>query len=465
MNTRADKSANWQRWLFAGLIVAFLWVIATRFAEIQRLAGTLSAGNWFWMAAAIALELAYHVGFAALFKRAFDVTDVDSSLRGLIPIAFAFLFVNTTTASGGTAGLALFVDDVRRRGGSAARATAGTLLAHAANYGMFAAILSLSLFFLYQQHDLTGLELASALILFALVAVLAGTLLLGWRWPAALRRLLHAVQRGVNRLGGWVKRPSLLPNTWAETNAADFIEAAAAIARHPRRLGHVLLGALLVHLLHVGVLLCIFLAFDQPVTPGILLAGYTISILFMIVSPTPNGIGVVETVVPLMYSSLGVTADKGFVITFAFRGITFWIPMLIGFVLLRQLRMFRGPGRTLADSGQVRLLAVLTALMGAVNLLTAVQPTLLAPIAGLTRLSPVAVREGSRITAVLTGFILLILARGLWRHKRAAWWLTLIVLLVAVASHLLQPDPAAALLGSLLAAYLIAQRNHFHALS
>ncbi|MEZ4646111.1 MAG: hypothetical protein R3E31_25890 [Chloroflexota bacterium] len=51
------------------------------------------------------------------------------------------MFANTTTASGGTAGLALFVDDIRRRGGSAARATAGTLLAHTANYGMFAVLL------------------------------------------------------------------------------------------------------------------------------------------------------------------------------------------------------------------------------------------------------------------------------------------------------------------------------------
>ncbi|MCA9974691.1 MAG: flippase-like domain-containing protein, partial [Anaerolineales bacterium] len=345
---------GWQRWLFAGLVIAFLWVLARRFAEIQQLIGTLIQGDWPWIVTAITLEVAYYVAFAALFKSAFDLIEIPTRLRDLIPIAFAFLFANTTTASGGTAGLALFVDDIRRRGGSAARATAGTLLAHTANYGMFAVLLLVGLSFLFLQKDLTGLEVVSALIMFLLVLALCGVLVLGLRWPQALRRLLHGIQQLVNRVGRWVKRPYLLPETWAEKNANDFIAAAQAIANHPRRLGKLIGLALLIHSIHVLVLLALFLAFHQAVSPGVLLAGYTISVLFMIVSPTPNGIGVVETVVPLMYSSLGIPSETGIVITFAFRGITFWIPMVVGFILLRQLGMFGGAGRSLAESGQVR---------------------------------------------------------------------------------------------------------------
>ncbi len=463
--TKGKRKFGWQRWLFTGLIVAFLWLLAQRFADIQKLVGTLAQGSWWWIAAALVLEIVYYISFAALFKSAFALINIKTQLRHLVPIAFAFLFVNTTTASGGTAGLALFIDDIRRRGDSVARATAGTLLAHTANYGIFALLLGLGLIYLYAQHDLTGLEIISASILFLLVVALCSTLILAWRWPNLLLRLLYRLQRMVNGVGRWVKRPYLLPETWAEQNAADFIAAAEAIAARPLRLGPVILLALGTHVVQTGVLLSLFFAFGMTVTPGILLAGYTISMLFMIVSPTPNGIGVVETVLPLMYASLGVPVDQGAVVTFAFRGVTFWVPLLIGFMLLRQLQMFGGRGRTLAESGQARLAAVLTALMGVVNVLSAVQPALLEPVAALAELSPIAMRESGRVTAVFTGFMLLLLARGLWRHKRAAWWLTLAILSVAMVGHLLQDDIAALTLTILLVIYLISQRSHFHALS
>lgn len=466
MTTSTSKrKSGWRRWLFTALVVAFLWLLAQRFADIQKLIGTLAEGNRWWIAAALALEIVYYVGLAALFRSAFALIDIKTQLRHLVPIAFASLFVNTTTTSGGTAGLALFIDDIRRRGESAARATAGTLLAHTANYGIFALLLGMGLVYLYAQHDLTGLEIASAVILFLLVVLLCSTLLLGWRWPGLLRRLLTGLQHTVNRVGRWLKRPYLLPETWAEQNAGDFIAAAEAVAAHPSQLGVIILLALGMHLVQMAVLLSLFFAFGQTISPGVLLAGYTISLLFMIVSPTPNGIGVVEAVVPLMYAALDVPVDQGVIITFAFRGVTFWVPMLTGFLLLRQLQMFGGRGRTLAESGQARLASVLTALMGLINVLSAVHPALLTPIAALAELSPIAMRESGRVTAVFTGFMLLLLARGLWRYKRAAWWLTLAILSVAIVAHLLQGDTTALTLAVFLVIYLLSQRSHFHALS
>ena len=463
--TTGTRKSGWQRWLFTGLVIAFLWLLAQRFADIQRLVGTLAQGSRWWIAAALVLEMAYYISLAALFQSAFALINIKTQLRHLVPIAFAFLFVNTTTTSGGTAGLALFIDDIRRRGDSAARATVGTLLAHTANYGIFALLLGVGLYYLYAQHDLTGLEIISAVILFLLVVALCSTLILGWRWPSMLLRLLGVLQRVVNGVGRWLKRPYILPETWAEQSADDFIAAAEAIAARPSRLGIIILLALGTHVLQMAVLLSLFFAFGQPVSPGLLLSGYTMSLLFMIVSPTPNGIGVVEAVVPLMYASLGMAVDQGVIITFAFRGVTFWVPMLTGFLLLRQLQMFGGRGRTLAESGQARLASVLTALMGLINVISAIQPSLLEPIAALTQFSPLTVQESGRVTAVFTGFMLLLLARGLWRHKRAAWWLSLIILVIAIGAHLLQGDNQALTLTALLLIYLVSQRSHFHALS
>jgi len=70
---------------------------------------------------------------------------------------------------------------------------------------------------------------------------------------------------------------------------------------------------------------------------------------------------------------------------------------------------------------EVHVSALLTALMGIVNLSSAVQPALRNRLAIIETIIPLAIRHGSRITSALAGFGLLLLASSLWRRKRVAW--------------------------------------------
>ena len=82
-------------------------------------------------------------------------------------------------------------------------------------------------------------------------------------------------------------------------------------------------------------------AFGAHLHPGVLVAGYAVGILFWLVAITPSGIGVVEGVMALVFTTLGVPGEQSTVIALAFRGMTFWLPLVIGFVLLRRSRAFR----------------------------------------------------------------------------------------------------------------------------
>jgi len=85
------------------------------------------------------------------------------------------------------------------------------------------------------------------------------------------------------------------------------------------------------------VLYIIFLAFKVDFSAGTLVAGYSLSTLLAVVSPTPAGIGVVEGTMPLVLSSLRVPIGAATVITLAYRGVTFWMPFLLGIPALRLL--------------------------------------------------------------------------------------------------------------------------------
>lgn len=115
---------------------------------------------------------------------------------------------------------------------------------------------------------------------------------------------------------------------------------------------------------------------------------------------------------------------------------------------------------------QPRLLALLTAAMGMVNMFSAVTPAVTERAAILEIFSPLEVTQGGRLTAVLAGFALLVLSNGLARHQRAAWLLTLVALLISLVSHLLKGlDYEEASLTLTLISYLLWQRTLFQARS
>lgn len=115
---------------------------------------------------------------------------------------------------------------------------------------------------------------------------------------------------------------------------------------------------------------------------------------------------------------------------------------------------------------QPRLLAIITALMGIVNVLSGLTPALAARMRLLARISPLEVRHGGHLTSVLAGFALLLLANGLWRRKQNAWRLTLLILALSIIVHLIKGiDYEEAALAAFLVFYLWRQRAHFQALS
>jgi len=257
-----------------------------------------------------------------------------------------------------------------------------------------------------------------------------------------------------------------LSEDWALKTAEEFNQAALAVAEHPSRLIRTIFVAFLAHLLDLTTLYILFLTFHQPVGFGTLIAGYAVGILFWIVSITPQGIGVVEGMMALTFTSLGITGSVATTVVLAFRGLTFWMPMLLGFFAVQRMRSFGSVQHTLTEAWGVRFAAIMVALMGIINVLSAVTPSVAERVAILEKYSPLAVQRGGHLTAALAGFGLLALALNLGRRKRVAWIMTLVILGLSIISHMLKGlDYEESLLAGGLMVMLWQMRNHFHARS
>jgi phosphatidylglycerol lysyltransferase len=76
----------------------------------------------------------------------------------------------------------------------------------------------------------------------------------------------------------------------------------------------------------------------------------------------------------------------------------------------------------------VSLVAWFVAAIGLFDILEALLPREPSVIEWMEQFLPIDVSESSRLCMYLTGFFLLAIARGIWRRKRAAWWLAVVLL-------------------------------------
>jgi len=86
----------------------------------------------------------------------------------------------------------------------------------------------------------------------------------------------------------------------------------------------------------------------------------------------------------------------------------------------------------------IQALALMTALVGVLDLITAIAPTLPDSLEDLEAIYPLDVRAGAHVYAAFSSFLLINLAANLLRRKRFAWFLVCLLLAGSIGLHLLQ---------------------------
>src|SRR6266508_5472145 len=123
----------------------------------------------------------------------------------------------------------------------------------------------------------------------------------------------------------------------------------------------------------------------------------------------------------------------------------------------------------LSQENLVHGVALLTAVMGVVNLISAVIPSMrdrLRILRLLGEYSPFTISVGGHLASALAGFALFLLSVSLWRRKQLGWVLTLSILIISIPIHLFKGlDYEEATFAALLVGLLIYLRPHFHAQS
>ncbi len=229
----------------------------------------------------------------------------------------------------------LYSEEAKKHDEPVAAAAAAYMVWILATYTSLSILLAIAMTYLLLTGHLTAfIYIPAAILFFALIIILLG-MRLSSKQTTLLRKIFAFIIRLINRILSLFHKITLREEL-ADELILEVQDARGKIRSNPRAFWTAILEILGSHLFYLIAAEVIFLSFGFHPLYRVLLAGYAAGALFTIVSPTPNGIGFAEVGMAAVYTTLGVDVHLAGVVAVISRMLTFWIPMLIGFLVLQR---------------------------------------------------------------------------------------------------------------------------------
>lgn len=338
------------RSLLIGLVIVIvLAVVLLRGDQLVELIDTIKKGAVIPLIAAVCTQLGKYFAQSFSYSFCFEAVDEHMNPRETLPLVFGTFFVNTIAPSLNLAGTTLVVDDARRRGIAPGRATSAALLMQITVDSGFATIMLIGFVILAASVGLSPVWFLLGLLVILLVSVMVLILVLGRKRPALVLKALRPVERLVDRVLVRFKKKPLDP--WVERVVGSFSDAAGLIAHNPKTTAKAFGCSIAASACELACFSLVGVAFGAY-SPEALICGYVVATLFAMISITPQGVGVVEAAVVVAFTSFGVSGAAGLSIALVYRGIVFWMPFLIGAILIQTTKTFKHDAKRVSRAGK-----------------------------------------------------------------------------------------------------------------
>jgi hypothetical protein len=337
---KSKQKGHKGRLIFWLLVLLAFTVITLKFTDLKQLYLNFLEGDPLFIFLAVFAQFFYFIVFTITYKVSFELVNIKYTFKHLFPLTFVYIFVNVVAPTGGASGPALFATEASHRKESPIRALAGVLIANIAQFLTFSVILFFGAFYLYTMHGLKAYQVVASVLLILLTVCLFALIVLGIYKPSSLRIGLNWSIIRLNKFCRIFRLKKRFSHDWVDDGVKEFALASGNVKKQHKKIKTLFYYYFLVHFINILSLYFLFMAYGQPILFRALVAGFVMGVVFQIVGITPYGIGLTESAMALTFTSLGVPSENAILITLTYRSITFWLPFLIGFILLRKIHIF-----------------------------------------------------------------------------------------------------------------------------
>lgn len=307
----------------------FVSVIYKNYSLLGSIPRELSKASFLLIILAILIQIVKYLVLAYNFYLNFNKAGVNFKYLETLKATFVYIYVCVATPFIGAGGLLAFVNYAGHKRVSKTKAAAGSFLALLADYlGFFIVVIFSLIFFKSTIEDFPVNYLISMLVF--------GAVLISFVFLSIFKReilifLLKKIQDLANFSSNLFKKQVQFDEEWAKRNVDLAHECFVDIKKDPYFYFKSVGIGLAFHILNIASFAIVGLSFSEKLTLSKLTSSYVVLNTLETISPTPNGIGIIESFVPEFMSSIGVDFANALVVVTIFRFIYFYLPLFIGF--------------------------------------------------------------------------------------------------------------------------------------
>lgn len=309
-----------RKWIIGFLFLIAIIIIVAYHAEVQEFIELLNQVKPLWFCLVFLFQVGTYVSHAAVWQFALQWVDEKSSFPHLIFLSLSELFVNQTLPSSGLSGTATVTQFLLRRNISAhavALAVALNVVGRQIAY-LIAFIGAVMILWVYHPLSKALIYLAVIFTLMMVVILVGAAYLWTLTSHTATTPRILLRFRSIDALLSAIKelQPNLLLNVRIMVPAVILL------------LGVFIFDAL--------TLWAILQALGIDLNFGLIFAAQVVSSAVATLSFMPGGLGVFEGSLTGILHLLGLSIESAFAATILFRGFTYWLPMLPGFLVTQR---------------------------------------------------------------------------------------------------------------------------------
>jgi len=328
-----------KRAIYIFVIILFVYFILRNINDGRELISLLWQAKWEFVALALVLQLFRYILFSLLYQKTLNLYETKWKLREIFPMVFAAQSLNLFAPFAPFPGSSVFLQKARKEKVPALNIAASIFLVTLFDYLALCPLLAISIYFQLINQNLFLYEIVGIITFLFIIMTLIIILFFGILSPKILEGFFWLFENIVNKFHFLFKKRNFFIQGWSSSRTMQFIDLSKKLISGAQSKRELFTIAFIKHAVDITTLFLLFLAFGKTITIPTLFVGYSLLILFLVVTPSPQGVGFVEAITPAVFKSMGVKIETATLATLAFRGLNLWLPVFIGFWFLH--RTFR----------------------------------------------------------------------------------------------------------------------------
>lgn len=328
----ATNKTSSKKIIFFVVLIIFVWIAVNRFGKTEEIVRVLASGKWYWIVAAVICQLFFYPFYARFAEKVFHIFDVNLTQKNILPVYLASKFTDVALPIASVGKFAIFIRNGKKFNISPLNAGIGI------GFVLFFEVLAFTVLSVFTILILLVFNNPPIYVVITLLILIAIMSLVVWfliRRSISKKPVNRFFMLGIRVLLKFAKKGAVVE----EDIQKVFSEIGKDLQSGKEKLWPTFKLAFVTHLINLFTFAFIFLAFSGHFDFMAILATYVAGILFTIISVTPQGVGVAETVMIATMRSFGVDFSVAAVITLAFRGLLYWLPLFIGFYYFSHLEL------------------------------------------------------------------------------------------------------------------------------